>query len=666
MSHIAGTDRTQVMITSLDLLVAADSDARIIDAFVDGLDLEGLGFGRAAGRPAAPSAASRADGGQAALFEVEAESGAAPRPTRDGRPSYDPRAMLKLYVYGNCNGLRSSRALAKACRVNVEAMWLVEGLTPDHRTVNRFRKENAGVLKDVFRAFGRAIRGPVAEVVGTKGSFESVDGSKFRASCSKMANFTAGKLDDRIAWLESRIREYEAYLDELDAADAADQCDGTDTRADGTDPDIDVADAAGLADGAEPAGDQGDGQCGEDGAEVAGDAADTAGEDGAKAEASAREVVEGKLAEATERLDRYNGYLRDLEESGETQLSLTDPDARLMKGKQGFVVAYNPQTVVNSATHLIDDYEMTNAPTDHGQLEKTLGEVAGETGGVLEATADKGYQSPDDIVACLDRGILPHVILADGAECLELEIGWEDPGEDPLDRESCDPAEIRRCLHAGVIPKAYEHAITLVEVAVAKRRVYDEEPAAAAAAYGSPEEMEARARQGYFVRDPGRNLVWCPNGEKLRQKGVGRSGDIRYANRVACRRCPFKDRCLGGKQSFKDIGFTKDQLEKPCAKWHAAVGTEPDSAGVAKAKYHYDKVRVVRLSLRPDIVKTSQRMGISEHPFGTIKRSLGADHFLLRGLENVDGEFAMMCLAYNIRRARNILGFDALLAAMVA
>ena len=94
--------------------------------------------------------------------------------------------------------------------------------------------------------------------------------------------------------------------------------------------------------------------------------------------------------------------------------------------------------------------------------------------------------------------------------------------------------------------------------------------------------------------------------------------------------------------------------------------TRPMAAPVSKGRYHYETVAVVRFRLRPDIARTSQRMGTSEHPFGTIKRDLGADHFLLRGIENVDGEFALMCLAHDIRRARNILGFDGLLEALAA
>ena len=224
MAHVSGTDRTQVMLTSLDLMVAQDSEARLIDEFADGLDLGELGIG-ATPRPketaSSAPAATEADDGQAALFEAPEPVAPAERPTTEGRPSYDPRAMLKLYIYGNRDRIRSSRRPGRACETNVEVMWLVEGVRPDFRTIARFRRENATRLKGVFRAFGRAIREAVAEAVDTAGAFESVDGSKFRACCSKMANFTAGKLDDRIAWLESHLEDYLRMLDEADAEDEA-------------------------------------------------------------------------------------------------------------------------------------------------------------------------------------------------------------------------------------------------------------------------------------------------------------------------------------------------------------------------------------------------------------------------------------------------------------
>ena len=80
------------------------------------------------------------------------------------------------------------------------------------------------------------------------------------------------------------------------------------------------------------------------------------------------------------------------------------------------------------------------------------------------------------------------------------------------------------------------------------------------------------------------------------------------------------------------MDFAKDRLEKPCRPWHEAAGTTPDRSGVARGRYHYETSEVVVVSLVPDVRKTTLRMGISEHPFGTIKRSMGCDHLLLRGL----------------------------------
>ena len=324
MGYIQGVDRNQARIVTLDSMVAAESHARIIDAFVDSLDLGELGF--------APPAA-------------------------EGRPAYDPSSLLKLYVWGYRRGVRSSRRLAAACRENVEAMWLVSGVEPDFRTVSDFRKAHAGAMRDVFHAFNERLAGAVSW------GFCSVDGSKLQASNSKARNFTAHKLDDRIAWLDGHVEEYLRRLDAIDSLE-------------------------------EP------------------------GED----DLLTREVVEARLAEAEGRLARYRGYRELMEREGLSQLSLTDADARLMKSKNGFQVAYNPQTAVDSETHLIRDLEVTNAPTDHGQLLPTMSRVAESTDGVVEVTADKGYQSAADMAACLEAGILPHVIADDGVDAYEVEL----------------------------------------------------------------------------------------------------------------------------------------------------------------------------------------------------------------------------------------------------
>lgn len=177
--------------------------------------------------------------------------------------------------------------------------------------------------------------------------------------------------------------------------------------------------------------------------------------------------------------------------------------------------------------------------------------------------------------------------------------------------------------------------------------------------YGTPKEMLERAKEGYYVRDPERNLVYCPAGEILRQKCIKKNGNIRYANKNACKHCPNRNKCYKGKGEWKEIDFTKNTLETPCKEWLKAEGKESKAE-----KRHYEKVKVVKFILKPDRQKMSQRMCLSEHPFGTIKRAMGATYFLLKGLRKVTGEFALFCLGYNIERVKNLLGFDKMMEVM--
>ena len=112
------------------------------------------------------------------------------------------------------------------------------------------------------------------------------------------------------------------------------------------------------------------------------------------------------------------------------------------------------------------------------------------------------------------------------------------------------------------------------------------------------------------------------------------------------------------------MDFTKDNLEKPCRDWLKSESKTPDKVGVTKGKCHYEKVKLVRFFLKPDITKTAQRMCLSEHPFGTIKRAMGATYFLLKELVKVEGEFALLSLGYNIERAKNLLGFNKMMELM--
>lgn len=566
MHYVQAFDRDQFMMTTWDSMVDPESTARLIDAFVDSLDLSDYG-----------------------VKELASE----------GRPPYDPKGLLKLYVYGSDNGIKSSRKLAKSCRVNVEVKWMLGGVEPDFRTIADFRKDNIDSLKKIFNEFNKRLTGAV------EWGFTSIDGSKFAACNSKNNNFTKNKLDDRIKWLNGHIEEYLRILDDTDRQE-------------------DFED---------------------------------------NPEWLTREVIEEKLQEARERLKKYEGYQKIMEENGQSQMSLTDADAKLMKSKNGFVLAYNPQTAVDSETHLIRDFQMTNQVTDHGLLDSTLEGVREESEGIIETVADKGYESEKDMVKCLEDGIIPHVITDDGKDGYELEIWYEEA--DDINAESTDAEDLKKALHAGVIPEAYEDVITDIEVKEVRRKVSEEEAKVSVESiYGTSEEMMERAKGGYFVRDPERNLVYCPNGEILRQKCIKKNGNIRYANKNACRHCPNRNKCYKGKNEWKEIDFTKDCLEKPCKDWLKTEGKKPDIGGANKGKYHFETKKVVRFFLKPDRKKTAERMCLSEHPFGTIKRAMGFSYFLLRGLKKVTGEFALMCLGYNIKRAKKLLGFEKMLELM--
>lgn len=567
MPYLQGQDRNQMMMCSMDSFVAEDSIARLIDAFVDSLDLSSIGINRT-------------------------ES------SIEGRPAYDPRILLKLYVYGYESGTRSSRKLMALCQLNLEVRWLMNGLEPDFRTISDFRKDNIKSMKKVFYEFNRRISGAV------EWGFTSVDGSKFQASNSKDNNFTKNKLDDRIKWLNAHTDEYMRQLAENDENE-----------------------------------------------ELFGELT--------------REELEKKLTEAQERLKRYEGYRELMEQTGASQLSIVDADARLMKNKNGFTVSYNPQTAVDSETHLIRDYQMTNQVTDHGLLHSTMEGIAAENSGkVIDVIADKGYENTDDMLKCLENGIIPHVIMDDGKDSYDFEIPYQ---EDSVDKQSVDPEELKKCLHAGVIPEAYKAVIPEMEVKEARRLIKDEEIPVleAKSPYGTPEEMQTRAKEGFFVRDPERNLVYCPAGEVLRQKCIKANGNIRYANKNACRHCKHRDKCYKGKNEWKEIDFTKDKLEKPCKDWLKAEGRESEIEKGVRRKGHWEKVKVVRFKLKPDKKKMSQRLNLSEHPFGTMKRALGSDHFLLRGLEKAAGEFALLCMGYNLKRSKSLLGFSRMMKVMV-
>src|SRR5215204_2136647 len=180
---VEGLDRGQSTLfpECLEDWIGEDNPVRVIDVFVDQLDLGELGF-------------SGVD------------------PERTGRPSYHPSTLLKLYIYGYLNRVQSSRRLERECGRNVEVMWLLGRLVPDHKTIADFRKDNGPALRKVCARFVDLCR----QMGLLTTASVAIDGSKFKAVNNRDRNFTRGKVERRRAQLEESVAR---YLSQLDTAD---------------------------------------------------------------------------------------------------------------------------------------------------------------------------------------------------------------------------------------------------------------------------------------------------------------------------------------------------------------------------------------------------------------------------------------------------------------
>jgi transposase len=188
MGHVEGLSRNQrqLLAPSLDEELSPDHPVRVIDAFVDALNLSGLGFSR-----------------------VEAES--------MGRPAYHPGDLLKLYIYGYANRVRSSRGLEREAGRNVEVRWLVNRLTPSFKTIADFRKDHPEAIVGAVRAFIQFCRGQ--SLYG--GELAAIDGTKIEAAASRKAVITPKSLAKQVAAIEAKVAEHLAAMDAADREEAA-------------------------------------------------------------------------------------------------------------------------------------------------------------------------------------------------------------------------------------------------------------------------------------------------------------------------------------------------------------------------------------------------------------------------------------------------------------
>lgn len=181
MQHITGIPRNQMFFSSLEGTISEENPIRFIDAFVEALSLELLSF---------------------SVQTIKSE----------GRPSFDTKVFLKIYLYGYINGLRSSRKLEKECVRNIELQWLLCGITPNYHSISDFRKQNPTGLKKLFKLFVSFLKD--ADLIA--GETIAIDGTKSRAHNSKKANFNQKKIDKHLAYIEEKTQQ---YLDELDKND---------------------------------------------------------------------------------------------------------------------------------------------------------------------------------------------------------------------------------------------------------------------------------------------------------------------------------------------------------------------------------------------------------------------------------------------------------------
>jgi transposase len=316
MAHITGFERSQLLLLpeALDDYICVDNPVRFIDAFVDGLDLVEAGFARV-------------------------------QPMATGRPGYAPGDLLKLYIYGYLNRVRSSRRLEAECHRNIEVIWLLRTLKPDFKTIADFRADNRAAFKAVFRAFTLLCKR--LDLFGRE--LLAVDGTRIKAVNNKDRNFTRNSLEKFIKAADERLA---VYLERLDEGDAADKPTG-----------------------------------------------------GARVKNLA-EKIEG----LRKKRGAYDAMLKNLERTGEDQISFTDPDSRAMAAHTRVAVGYNVQVAVDAKNKMIVEQEVTNQVVDMGLLQATA-EPALKILDVekIDVVADKGYFRTEDIAACEKAGLTPYV-----------------------------------------------------------------------------------------------------------------------------------------------------------------------------------------------------------------------------------------------------------------
>ncbi len=304
MKYIIGKSREQASIfpVSIDAAIDKDNEVRIIELFVESIDIKKMGF--------------RTDYGE------------------NGRPAYHPKDLLKLYIYGYLNKIRSSRALEKECKRNIELMWLLKMLSPDHNTISNFRRDNPKAIKKVFRLTVQVAKH--FNLIG--GKLIAGDSTKLRAQNSKKNNFNKKKIERHLKYIDTKLEEYQQEL--------------------------------------------------------------------AKADKDKQEIIKKEIDKHNKRKDNYKRISKELDDTGESQISTSDPDSRQMIIRNNITeVAYNVQTTVDADNKILIDYKVTNQNDSNAMGKMLVRAKIILKSNKFTALYDKGYHKGREFKTAEDLGI---------------------------------------------------------------------------------------------------------------------------------------------------------------------------------------------------------------------------------------------------------------------
>jgi transposase len=304
MKFIQGHNRQQTHLfpVSLEASIDPDNEVRIIDLFVDSLNIQQFGF---------------------KMDFID-----------NGRPAYHPADLLKLFIYGYLNKIRSSRDLEKECKRNIEVMWLMKSLVPDHNTISNFRRDNSQAIKKVFRETVRIAKH--FNLIG--GKLIAGDSTKLRAQNSKKNNYNQKKIELHLNYIDNKIDQYSKELENADK--------------------------------------------------------------------DKKKLIKKEIEKQSVRKNKYINLQKELDNTGEAQISTSDPDSRQLITRNNITeVAYNVQTTVDAENYIPIDYKVTNENDS-----KAMGKMAKSAVSILQKNDftllyDKGYHTGSELKIAQQSGI---------------------------------------------------------------------------------------------------------------------------------------------------------------------------------------------------------------------------------------------------------------------